>query len=393
MTFALAMQHLTNHRTWKNSIRALGRYLDAIGYHGLYKYLVSVRNYHLQPYMFFEKNIEFLASLESFPGGGLPHWNLAKCLTARRACRVSGLTSEERELAGSLSDIGLLKRSPGDQNTLIPGELQLLSVGNRYLLVDGALFFEMGRIHEIYLGPDTLLLLYYLGFLPGGGRGRKALDLCSGSGIVGLSLTGFAGEVTVTDISPAALSLIAVNAALNNAEKEISVREENMTDTLDSAETFDWIVCNPPFVPFPEGFDGPIYAAGTGADGLDYLRLLIEKTPSKLNPDGEGLFISDLPGDDFEPYFFGELRGQARSRELQLDAYVDGRVPGDAQIPSLAAFLGQMYPAQPLEMIRGKVEALIKRNLRARYYYLTTLRLRKSGVPGLRVFNRYGKKI
>ena len=142
--------------------------------------------------------------------------------------------SEERELSESLSDIGLLRRNLADRDMLLPGELQLLSVGNRYLLSDTALLFGVGRVHEIYLGPDTLLLLYYLGFLPGGRRGRKALDLCSGSGIVGLVLTDFADEVTVTDISPAALSLIAVNVALNHAERHIFVKEENVTDTLNS---------------------------------------------------------------------------------------------------------------------------------------------------------------
>ena len=125
---------------------------------------------------------------------------------------------------------------------------------------------------------------------------------------------------------------------------------------------------------------------------MDYLRLLIEKTPSKLTPYGEALFIADLPGGDGEPYFFAELRERTKSKGLQLDVYVDGRVPGDAQVPSLAAFLSQMYPAQSLEMIREEVDELIKRKLHARYYYLTTLRLRKSDVPGLRIFNRYGKK-
>jgi methylase of polypeptide subunit release factors len=216
------------------------------------------------------------------------------------------------------------------------------------------------------------------------------LDLCSGTGILGLASAGQA-DVVSTDIFPAALSLIEINAALNGpeAERSVVVLNEDIRDTLNSDRTFDLVTCNPPFVPFPEGLDGPLYADGKGGDGLGYLRLLIEKTPRILNEKGEGLFVSDLPG-DAEPYFFSELKEAAESKNLTIDAYVDSRVPVTAHIETLSSFVARVHPECP-EAVHEKVSRLISETLKARYYYLTTVRLSKSlGAPGkLRIFNRH----
>ncbi len=381
MSFKLSVGSLVENKNWKSAIMGLKSYLDSINYAGIYKYIASVNYYSFTPSVFSCRTAE----ISSFFGSSAKAHGilLAKCLTTHSVCPVSELTKEETDLAYSLAEIGLLKMN---SSNVIPYDFQLISVNNRYLLIDSAIHFTADRVHEIYIGPDSLLILYYLNTRRHGKY--RALDMCSGSGILGLSMTDFA-DVTVTDISNAALNLQAVNAVLNNAEDRITILKEDISETLGKSETFDVITCNPPFVAFPEGMSGPLYADGVSSDGLKYLRLLLEKSPDKLNDGGEGLFVADLPGDVSKPHFFVELESYAYSKGLLIDAYIDGCIPASLQIPSIVSFLGYMYPEQPPEHLRVRVEYMVKEILKAQYYYMTTIRITKSSRTGLRVFNRY----
>lgn len=74
---------------------------------------------------------------------------------------------------------------------------------------------------------------------------RTLLDLCTGSGCIGLALKKRFPmlRVILSDISSQALQLAAENALAN----ELSV-ELQQGDFLEGLDAFDYIVCNPPYV-------------------------------------------------------------------------------------------------------------------------------------------------
>jgi hypothetical protein len=379
MSFESSIQKTFSHRNWKKAIQALKNYLDSIEYHYIYKYLAMILNYHANSSVFSTLNRKTFHLIDAAMEGC--DWGLAKTLTTHCPCPFSDLSKTDMDAAYLLCEAGMLSEDSGN---LTPGDFQLLSVGGKYLIIDAAIHFTKGRIHEIYIGKDTMMMLYYMGLTP---RESKALDICSGTGILGLSMTDFA-DVTVTDISPAALSLISVNAVLNGAEDKISILDEDMRTTLDEEKTFDVITCNPPFVAFPPDLRGPLYAEGTGKDGLDYLRLLLGKTPGKLNEGGTGFFVADLPGDDFSPHFLSELEEYAG--RAAIDVYIDDSSPVSSHVGSLSPFIARMYPDRDKDSILGELSRFVRDVLNARRYYLTTIRMKKNGGTGIRIFNRLG---
>lgn len=378
---------LGERRDWLPAILALKAHLDELEFVGLYKYLVTARHYHWNSSVLSGASRPFLNSLPSLRGEGFPDWTLARCLAAHQVCDIRDLTRQELDLAGILAGIGMVTIADG---RLSPGDFQLVCVADRYLLLDAAIHFPLRRNHEIYLGSDSLLLIEYLGCLR---RGGKALDLCCGTGVIGLAMAGIADSVVSTDISPAALALTRVNAALNGLEDRIEIRDEPLAATLSSGERYDLAACNPPFVRLPAEFNPPLFAAGPGDDGLDYLRRLVEQAPDILNPGGVAAFVADLPGDGREPHFFAELEDMARSRDLLIDAYVDSRIDAGSQMESLIGYFSGLNPGLDREDIRKRVNRLVLEELRADQYYLTTLRMRRSPGGGLRRLNRYAPRM
>ncbi|MBQ8088155.1 MAG: peptide chain release factor N(5)-glutamine methyltransferase [Clostridia bacterium] len=120
----------------------------------------------------------------------------------------------------------------------------------------------------------------------------KVLDLCTGSGAIGLSLKTLApkAEVTLTDISRDALEVAHRNARLLNVEAEF--RHGDLFRAV-GKERFDIIASNPPYIPTEELSHlqrevqaEPVLALDGGADGLDFYRRIAQEAPRHLLPDG-----------------------------------------------------------------------------------------------------------
>ncbi len=136
--------------------------------------------------------------------------------------------------------------------------------------------------------PDTEILCEQaLKALPEGGT---VLDLCCGSGCIGIVLAKKKrAVVTAADISPDALSLTAENAARNG----VTVRTVH-SDLFESVNgTFDLIVSNPPYLDADEmhSMDAslryePAIELDGGADGLDFYRRIRAEYDAHLNPGG-----------------------------------------------------------------------------------------------------------
>ncbi len=120
----------------------------------------------------------------------------------------------------------------------------------------------------------------------------KLLDMCTGSGCIGLSVAAIKHcDVDLADISPAALKVAEDNRkrlGLNN----IKIIDSDMFSNID--ETYDIIVSNPPYIPTgdidslePEVRNSePVSALDGSKDGLKFYRILANKGAKYLKCGG-----------------------------------------------------------------------------------------------------------
>ena len=123
---------------------------------------------------------------------------------------------------------------------------------------------------------SAAVLELFLSRLPRKGE-LRVLDLCTGSGCLGLGAAMERKDLSVTlcDISGDALSLAKENIALLGLEKRVSAVFGNALSAPEfSHGSFDGIICNPPYLRKDElepTFE-PILALDGGEDGLDFYR-------------------------------------------------------------------------------------------------------------------------
>lgn len=139
-----------------------------------------------------------------------------------------------------------------------------------------------------------------------GGKEWEVLDLCCGSGAIGISLAKICDNIHVTgaDISGAALAVARANA------RSLRVKAEYVEGDLFApleAKKFDMIVSNPPYIRtnmiavLQEEIKNyePRQALDGGRDGLDYYRRIIEEAPNYLKSKGYLMFeIGSDQGED-----------------------------------------------------------------------------------------------
>lgn len=121
---------------------------------------------------------------------------------------------------------------------------------------------------------------------------RTIIDLCTGSGVLGLALAlAFPqAQVLLTDISPMALALAAENTARHQLQDRVSLHRGNLWDAVPANHTFDLIVANPPYVACDDPVETtvtchePQLALYSGANGLDHLHRILQRLPQFANP-------------------------------------------------------------------------------------------------------------
>ena len=122
----------------------------------------------------------------------------------------------------------------------------------------------------------------------------RALDLCTGSGCLAIlaALAFPNAEVDAVDLSKDALDVAAKNVADYSLTDRIELIESDLFAALDG-RSYDVILSNPPYVDAesvaalpPEYQAEPALALGSGADGLDATRQILEKAKAHLKPGG-----------------------------------------------------------------------------------------------------------
>ena len=129
----------------------------------------------------------------------------------------------------------------------------------------------------------------------------RVLDLCAGSGCVGLAIAANAPEcrVVLGELSEGALRVCKQNVRRNELNARVTCLSVNALENPSSTLwDFDAIVCNPPYIPTVdiEALDvsvrdyEPRMALDGGKDGLDYYRAIAAKWKPALRLGGTLIF-------------------------------------------------------------------------------------------------------
>ncbi len=208
--------------------------------------------------------------------------------------RVHLYTDFERPLQrGELASFRALvqRRAAGEPTHYLLGRREFFG---RSFKVDGRVLVPR---------PETEMLVEAaLGCL-GDASGARALDLCTGSGCIGVTLAAERPSLRVvaTDASLPALEVARENAATLGVADRVELRAGDLFAPV-GEERFELIASNPPYVETgaigglsPEVRREPRQALDGGPDGLGLIRRLIEGAREHLVPGGWLLFENRRP--------------------------------------------------------------------------------------------------
>lgn len=213
------------------------------------------------------------------------------------------------EAAGLVTERGGIARSP----------FEIGLFGRRFILADQHLLpgdLVMGG----WRATGSLLKLAYPRE-----RVERALDLGCGAGGLALGLSGVANRVIMTDIYPRAIDFGRVNISLNRANN-VEARLGDLFAPV-VGETFDLVVCQPPFVSAPPEASATYLHGGTRGDEL--VRRLLRELPAYLAPGGRAYLYLQMPNERGQALLdtMRDLLGPSvallllEDRQLDLDEY------------------------------------------------------------------------
>ncbi|QDF06390.1 MULTISPECIES: peptide chain release factor N(5)-glutamine methyltransferase [Myxococcus] len=192
--------------------------------------------------------------------------------------------------------------------------------------------------------PETELLVEAaLRMLPKDAPGR-ALDVCTGSGCIAISLAAERPQATViaTDLSPDACALARENAQALGVADRVTVLQGDLFAPVPEGERFQVVVSNPPYIASGEipGLSAevrrePKLALDGGPDGLVAVRRVVTGARQWLEPGG--LLAMEI----------GEDQGPAVLELLRAAGYADARVEKDLERRERMAFGTQPVASEP----------------------------------------------
>ena len=129
---------------------------------------------------------------------------------------------------------------------------------------------------------------------PSDDRPIRILDMCTGSGCIGIATALYLPgvQVDLSDISKEALEVARDNVQRHNVAERVVIQQSDVFDQI-TPQRYDLIVTNPPYVDkadidsMPaEYLAEPAIALASGADGLDITRRLLRDAANFLSDDG-----------------------------------------------------------------------------------------------------------
>ena len=157
-------------------------------------------------------------------------------------------------------------------------------------------------------------------------RTLSLLDMCTGSGCIGLSLAKLGGySVTLSDLSPRAIHVSRINRGSLDLEEQVEICHGDLFEALPEGKRFDVIVSNPPYIETAVIEDlqeevrdhEPRMALDGMEDGLFFYRKLAKEAPQWLTPGGR-IYLE-----------IGYDQGESVPALLQAAGFVDVTVKKD----------------------------------------------------------------
>ena len=219
----------------------------------------------------------------------------ASLLARNLLCHVTGKTNEQviadRELYASESACQMMEQLvqrvlAGEPLAYVLGEWEFYGMKltvNPHVLIPRD---DTCAVTDLAIRQATLL-----------NTNPRILDLCTGSGCIGLAIASRVhdAKVTLADISPEALRVAKKNVATNKMTGRVSCIQVNALEKPSAfLGKFDLIVSNPPYITseemkeLPNGVADyePHLALYGGDDGLDFYRAITENFTAALNDGG-----------------------------------------------------------------------------------------------------------
>ena len=226
---------------------------------------------------------------------------------ATRRLQAAGCEDAAFDARCLLEDMGGLPRGQmADETPLSEAEQAALATALEQRLSGRPLQYILGEWEFLALTlkvgegvliprPDTEVLCEAASARLGGMESPRILDLCAGSGCVGLGVASLTPRVQVTavELSDAALPYLHQNVA-RYPQYAVTVRQANVLTDYDAfADGWDAILSNPPYIPTAdlaglqrEVQQEPVMALDGSEDGLLFYRAIAEHWCEKLRKGG-----------------------------------------------------------------------------------------------------------
>ncbi|KAJ8604290.1 hypothetical protein CTAYLR_002503 [Chrysophaeum taylorii] len=198
-----------------------------------------------------------------------------------------------RRCLGTLESLGLTSRVPGEGS--VASAVAISPLGDDLLVcTDFAPPCHVSRDQPcMYVGPDSAALADVVSVVA---RGRRACDLCAGSGVQSLVALGSgATAVLAVEREPRAAGFCRLNRALNARrllEEPRSSRSRAVLDD-DDDRSFDLVAANPPFVAVPGELGYEAFADG-GASGEAVIRDVVKFAADHLADGGLLIVVCEI---------------------------------------------------------------------------------------------------
>lgn len=155
----------------------------------------------------------------------------------------------------------------------------------------------------------------------------SVLDLCAGSGAIGLAVAAHCkhAQVTLSEIDSTHIPTIEKNISANGLDTtRITLVNADVFSAL-TDKKFNYIACNPPYIPDTRALEEsvsefePALALFSGSDGLTLIERILTEAPSHLMPQGQLWMECDITNIE-KAAELAKIRG-ATSTQIHTDPY------------------------------------------------------------------------
>jgi HemK-related putative methylase len=145
--------------------------------------------------------------------------------------------------------------------------------------------FEIKEFDSVYPpSEDSMLLLKAVKYARG-----DVLDICAGTGIIGINAAPLSRKVTFIDINPHAIKAIKYNAVKNGITNFECIKSDLFSGL--GKRRFDIVYANPPYLPGDKNRDWMDLALNGGAEGYETTIRILRGLNRHLKPRGTAFLV------------------------------------------------------------------------------------------------------